>query len=52
MVFSDATLLEMSRIQPETTEEFLTVQGVGSVKAERYGEKFVSLIKEYKQRRQ
>lgn len=52
VVFSDATLLEMSKIQPETAEEFLTVSGVGSVKAERYGEKFVSLIKEYKQRRQ
>ncbi len=49
VVFSDATLLEMSKIQPETAEEFLTVSGVGSVKAERYGEKFLSLIKEYKQ---
>jgi ATP-dependent DNA helicase RecQ len=51
VVFSDATLLEMSKIQPETADEFLTVSGVGSVKAERYGEKFISLIKEYKSKK-
>lgn len=48
IVFSDATLLEMSKIQPENKDEFLTVPGVGLAKAERYGERFISLIKDYK----
>ena len=32
---------------PRTKEEFLTVSGVGSMKAERYGKKFIAVVEEY-----
>lgn len=44
MVFSDATLAEMCRLLPATPEEFLEVPGVGRVKLERYGERFLGAI--------
>lgn len=47
VVFSDSTLRDMSGKKPVTEAEFLTVSGVGSIKAERYGKKFISAIKEY-----
>lgn len=48
VVFSDASLREMSVKMPQTNEEFLSVSGVGSRKAERYGRKFMEVISEYK----
>ncbi len=48
VVFSDATLREMSAIQPTTTEELLTVSGVGEKKAAIYGKKFMKVIREFK----
>ncbi len=50
VVFSDATLREMSVKQPVTNAEFMNISGVGSMKAERYGKQFMGLIKEYKER--
>ena len=47
VVFSDASLREMSVKMPQTNEEFLSVSGVGSRKAERYGRKFMEVISEY-----
>lgn len=49
VVFSDATLREMSAKLPVTEEQFLKISGVGSRKAERYGRIFMSIIKEFKQ---
>jgi len=44
IVFGDATLAEMSRAKPSSEEEFLAVNGVGQVKAERYGRAFLDVI--------
>lgn len=46
-VFSDTTLKEISLKYPETTKELLEINGIGEVKAEKYGEQFIKVIKEY-----
>jgi ATP-dependent DNA helicase RecQ len=46
LVFNDATLMDMCRIQPQNKTEFLTVDGVGPKKAERYGEVFLAAIQQ------
>lgn len=48
VIFSDATLADMSRLMPTTEEAFLSVSGVGASKLEKYGEAFMKVIKEYK----
>ena len=47
IIFSDSALHDMCAKQPRTTEEFLQVSGVGQVKLERYGEKFLSEIRTF-----
>lgn len=47
IVFNDATLAELARIQPKTSREMLNVSGIGDVKLSRYGQPFLSLIKEH-----
>jgi ATP-dependent DNA helicase RecQ len=47
VVFSDATLRDMCRKYPASSEEMLSVSGVGSFKLEKYGEYFISAIREY-----
>lgn len=47
VIFSDATLADMTRTQPTTPSEFLDVTGVGMKKLEKYGEAFIGLIKDY-----
>ena len=47
VVFSNATLADMTRKMPRTMEELLTVSGVGAVKAERYGKIFLRELEEY-----
>ena len=47
VVFSDASLKDMCLKFPLTKDEFLKVSGVGEVKAEKYGEKFIRAVKEY-----
>jgi ATP-dependent DNA helicase RecQ len=49
IVFNDATLSELARVQPKTSREMLAVSGVGDVKLSRYGEPFLALIKEHNQ---
>lgn len=44
VVFSDATLRGMVRRRPSTPEELLQVSGVGQVKLERYGARFLDEI--------
>ena len=46
LVFSDATLLEMAAAVPKTEAELLGVSGVGPMKLERYGEAFLSVLRE------
>lgn len=48
IIFSNASLEDMARKAPTTMEQFRTVSGVGSVKAERYGEAFLDAIQDYK----
>lgn len=47
IVFSDATLVDMCKRRPATLEEMLQVSGVGSVKLELYGERFLQTLKTY-----
>lgn len=48
VIFSDKSLRDMSQKMPENANEFLAVNGVGNAKLERYGERFIELIKTYK----
>ena len=47
IVFNDATLSELARIQPLTSSQMLSVSGIGDVKLARYGQPFLNLIKEH-----
>lgn len=47
MIFSDKTLKNMCQSMPTNSEEFLAVSGVGKVKLEQYGEKFILKIEQY-----
>jgi len=47
VIFSDASLRDMCRRKPDSLVRFSSVNGVGSVKLEKYGEAFVELIREY-----
>jgi ATP-dependent DNA helicase RecQ len=46
IVFSDAALIDMVRLCPQSEEEFLQVSGVGRKKLARYGEEFLGLLRE------
>lgn len=46
IVFSDKTLKELSKIQPQNKAEMLAVHGIGEVKFERYGKAFLGLFLE------
>ena len=46
IVFSDKTLTHMCILKPNTKSEMLSVTGVGEFKYEKYGERFVSCIRE------
>ena len=48
IIFSNAALADMAAKAPRTMEEFLTVSGVGQIKAQRYGEEFLAVIAEYR----
>lgn len=47
IIFSDATLTDMCKKLPMTSEEFLTVSGVGKTKLAQYGEIFLDKINNY-----
>lgn len=47
IIFSNLSLSDMAEKKPCTIKEFLKVSGVGKFKAERYGESFITAIKEY-----
>jgi ATP-dependent DNA helicase RecQ len=46
IVFSDKTLVHMCMVKPKTKEEMLSVSGVGEFKYEKYGERFLTCVKE------
>jgi len=45
VVFSDATLVEMAALRPQTAEGLLQVSGVGQHKLNRYGEAFLQVLR-------
>ncbi|MHB8131820.1 MAG: DNA helicase RecQ [Mobilitalea sp.] len=45
IVFSDKTLAELCYAKPETEEAMLLVSGVGKFKLDKYGERFMEVIK-------
>ncbi|HET6871820.1 MAG TPA: DNA helicase RecQ [Sporolactobacillaceae bacterium] len=47
IIFSDASLREMSSKLPKTVEELLEIKGVGEQKLERYGQAFLAEIVTY-----
>jgi len=47
IVFGDATLRDLARRRPSTTDAFLQVQGVGQKKCDDYGEQFLRQIADY-----
>ena len=46
VIFSDATLRDMARTKPQTSEELLQIKGVGAMKLERYGEAFLQVLRD------
>jgi ATP-dependent DNA helicase RecQ len=44
VIFSDATLTDMCLKHPQTDEEMLSVSGVGQIKLERYGKRFLQIL--------
>ena len=51
VIFSDRALQEMATYYPQTEAHFLAMNGVGRVKLERYGQRFLDLIRGYCQPR-
>lgn len=49
MIFSDASLKDMTRIMPLDEETFLEVSGVGQVKLKKYGQVFLEALNIYNQ---
>lgn len=47
IVFSDAALKDMEALLPKNEFEFLQVSGVGQTKNEKYGQRFLEVIKEH-----
>lgn len=47
VIFADAALIDMCRKKPKTMSEFSEVSGVGRIKLERYGERFLKEIADY-----
>ena len=47
VIFTDMTLRDMCRKQPVSDMAFLSVQGVGRVKLEKYGDAFMKVIHKY-----
>ncbi len=49
IVFNDATLSELARVQPANSTQMLAISGIGDVKLSRYGQAFMEVIKEHNQ---
>ncbi|HEX7081694.1 MAG TPA: DNA helicase RecQ [Gammaproteobacteria bacterium] len=47
VIFHDATLREMSELRPASERELLGITGVGQAKLERYGERFLDVIRRF-----
>lgn len=49
IVFSNATLADMAAKRPHTRDEFLSVGGVGEMKASRYAQRFLEAISSFEE---
>lgn len=49
VVFSNATLTDMAKRKPKTMSEFKRVSGVGEIKAQWYGERFLARIRQFQE---
>lgn len=47
IIFSDKTLLDMCVINPLNKQEMMKIKGVGENKYNKYGERFLEVIREY-----
>jgi ATP-dependent DNA helicase RecQ len=47
IVFSDKTLIGLCQVKPVTEDEMLLVSGVGQFKLEKYGQRFLEVMKSY-----
>ena len=47
VVFSNQTLEFFTRLRPKTREQGLSIRGVGEVKADRYLEDFLAVIRDW-----
>jgi ATP-dependent DNA helicase RecQ len=52
VIFSDRTLMEMAHFFPQTRDALMNINGIGVVKAEKYGDIFLALIIGYCQNNQ
>lgn len=50
VLFSDATLKELSRYFPDTKEDMLEIKGIGEKKYEQYGEAFLTVIQKWREK--
>ena len=50
VIFSDASLADMCRKLPTTEDDFMNVSGVVKIKMEKYGDAFINVIKEFKEK--
>lgn len=46
-IFHDATLMEMMEYRPQDRSQLLTINGVGEIKLERFGEAFLDLLADF-----
>lgn len=51
IIFGDKSLREMATYYPQTTTAFLEINGVGAQKLSQFGERFMSVIRNYVERR-
>jgi ATP-dependent DNA helicase RecQ len=49
VIFNDATLKQLERLRPMSESEFLTIDGVGKAKLEKYGAEFIDAITTFQQ---
>lgn len=47
IIFSDKTLKEMSTFLPTTRDAMLEINGIGTVKYDKYGEAFMEIVRAY-----
>ena len=47
VIFPDKTLIEMAAYFPQTVNQLLKIHGVGKVKFDRYGKKFLNIVTDY-----